>query len=626
MSMNKHTAVVSLEDRPALPASHSGEKPLPRAVEQRLNEAHECIFTAPARAVQIAEQAVAAAREAGEPDVLARTLHNAAIVLRRARRCDLAFALCLEAQPLLERLDDRWRVTSVLLERGLCYLSVAAHERALELFGEAATRFERLGDLAQLGRCYTSMAEAHLLGDDLHKAVDYAVKSLGSLDSATSTPALRRLLRNNEAHLRMLLGQQHEQRGEAALAQQEYLRASGSLPGLDEIDHHIWDPRTAALLDTMIAVHLAAGDVDRAQTAIKHLVRWSRRWNSPVEKGLAWLRLAGFRHKHHSALKAIHCARRAAAHLDRVPLDPDRVTTYLLLADLLEEVGDIKGAYEAHVQAGDIEAQQQREAIAMRAELLALDLEAEQGMSKSEQTLAYAQRLSNVGHMVASINHELSQPMSSIKMLAETTTELLQTEDMEEVHANLRVMHKLSSRLADLANQLAAFPAQAAAEQPEVNLKHVVDEALVMLSSRLAQTPCEITLIGCDIDICAPESQLVRVIANLLNNALDAMHGRDNRRVTIEAGATTQNLTQNANSNEPQNVRITVTDTGPGIAESLLERLFQPFFSTKSAGKGLGLGLALSRDVVREMGGDLTAANGPDGGAVFTIILPAAPR
>jgi C4-dicarboxylate-specific signal transduction histidine kinase len=309
-----------------------------------------------------------------------------------------------------------------------------------------------------------------------------------------------------------------------------------------------------------------------------------------------------------------------------VPLDPDRVTTYLLLADLLEEVGDIKGAYQAHVQAGDIEAQQQREAIAMRAELLALDLEAEQGMSKSEQTLAYAQRLSNVGHMVASINHELSQPMSSIKMLAETTTELLQTEDMEEVHANLRVMHKLSSRLADLANQLAAFPAQAAAEQPEVNLKHVVDEALVMLSSRLAQTPCEITLIGCDIDICAPESQLVRVIANLLNNALDAMHGRDNRRVTIEAGATTQNLTQNANPNEPQNVRITVTDTGPGIAESLLERLFQPFFSTKSAGKGLGLGLALSRDVVREMGGDLTAANGPDGGAVFTIILPAAPR
>jgi C4-dicarboxylate-specific signal transduction histidine kinase len=610
--MNKHTAVVSLEGRPALWPSLPGEKPLPQAVEQRLTEAYECIFSAPEHALEMAQQAVGAAREAGAPEVLARTLHNAAVVLRRARRSDLAFAQCLEAQPLLERLGDRWRVTCVVLERGLCYLSVNEHERALELFGDAASRFESLGDLAQLGRCYTSMAQGHLLGDDLPKAVDYAVKSLGSLDSATSTPQLRRQLRNNEAYLRMLLGQQHEQRGEAALAQQEYLRAGQSLPGLDEIDHRIWDPGIATLLDTAVAVHLAAGNVDRAQEAIKHLMRWSRRWNSPVEKGLAWLRLAGFRHKQQSAVKAIRCARRAAAHLDRVPLEPNRVATYLLLADLLEEAGDIKGAYEAHVQAGDIETQQQREAIAMRAELLALDLEAEQGLSKSEQTLAYAQRLSNVGHMVASINHELSQPMSSIKMLAETTTELLQTEDMEEVHANLRVMHKLSSRLADLANQLAAFPAQSAAEQPLVNLKQAIDEALVMLGSRLAQTPCEVSLIGCDIELCAPESQLVRVIANLMNNALDAMHGRDTRRITIESEA------------DAQRVRVTVTDTGPGIAENLLERLFQPFFSTKSAGKGLGLGLALSRDVVREMGGDLSAANGPDGGAVFTITLPAA--
>jgi C4-dicarboxylate-specific signal transduction histidine kinase len=55
----------------------------------------------------------------------------------------------------------------------------------------------------------------------------------------------------------------------------------------------------------------------------------------------------------------------------------------------------------------------------------------------------------------------------------------------------------------------------------------------------------------------------------------------------------------------------------------VLERLFQPFFSTKAAGRGLGLGLALSRDVVREMGGELLARNAVEGGAVFEVRLPA---
>jgi C4-dicarboxylate-specific signal transduction histidine kinase len=67
-----------------------------------------------------------------------------------------------------------------------------------------------------------------------------------------------------------------------------------------------------------------------------------------------------------------------------------------------------------------------------------------------------------------------------------------------------------------------------------------------------------------------------------------------------------------------------VRDNGQGIPEEALPRLFEPFFTTKPVGAGLGLGLAISEGVTRDFGGVLRARNRPQGGAEFTIELPAA--
>jgi signal transduction histidine kinase len=600
------------EERPPLWPNRVAEKALPADIEQALDDAHRCIYSAREQAVALAEQAVSAARLLNEPNALGRTLLQAADTLRRAERPDRAFVLCLEAQPLLERLDERWRASCVVLLRGNCYLAVGEHERALELITDAAERFTNLDDRAQLGRCYTATARAHLLGGDLQKAVDHATKSLSLLDPGSKHAPVRRQLQNNEAYWRLSLGKQWLEQGQPQQAKREFelaaklVQALGDLPGLHQ------DLHGALYLDTAIGVHIANGNLPDAQQAMKRLASWARRNNSPFEKGLAWLRLADFRVMQNAPHPAIACARRAAVHLAALPLEPLRMTAQLLLARLLEQVGDLKGAYEAHNEASEIEAQQQKQAIAMRAELLTLDLEAEQEVRKTAQTLEYAQRLSNVGHMVASINHELNQPMSSIKMLAETTIELLTLGREEEARDNIQVMYKLSSRLVDLTSKLAAFPAQSVSDNPRVNVRHAVSEALTVLRSRLVKTPCEIVQTLPDVEVCAAEGQLVRVLANLLNNALDAMESSPRRQVLIDA------------SSEHNTLSLRLSDTGPGISETVRERLFQPFFSTKAAGLGLGLGLALSRDVVREMNGELTASNGAEGGAVFCISLPLA--
>ena len=610
--MDKLSAISFMGDRPAMWPNKTAEKALPSDIEQRLVEALRCMFAERETAALLADQAVDAARAQADASVLARTLSQAATVLRHAGRPDRAFILCLEAQPLLERIDDRWRASGLILERGLCYLAVGEHDRALELLTDAAERFGNLDDGAQLGRCCTAMAQAHLLGGDLRQAVDCAVRSQAALEIGATPAPLRTQLKGVEAYLRLLLGHQLAENGGERLSALEHARAVRALPALADIDIDTWDPGGAFALDTVIAVHIATANVASAHVAMKMLARWARRWNSPVEKGLAWLRLADFRLMQRLPGQAIACARRAAAHFERVPLEPNRVAAQLLLARLLEDTGDARGAYEAACEASRIEAQQQKEAVAMRAELLTLDLEAEQDLRKTEQTLAYAQRLSNVGHMVASVNHELNQPMSSIKMLAETTIELLDRGEQHDALESIEMLRRLSARLVDLASTLAAFPARSDSERASVGVRHAVGEAMAMLRSRLAQTSCEIVQDLQDIEVQAAEGQFVRVLANLLNNALDAMQACPAPRIHIAARV------------EQGQAVVQVADGGPGIPESVRERLFQPFFSTKAAGQGLGLGLALSRDVIHEMNGDLRAANGNDGGAVFTITLPLA--
>lgn len=145
-----------------------------------------------------------------------------------------------------------------------------------------------------------------------------------------------------------------------------------------------------------------------------------------------------------------------------------------------------------------------------------------------------------------------------------------------------------------------------------VALRRVVDDALALLQARLAQTPCEVHRLRDDVFVQADEAQVVHVVANLVNNALDALAAQDRRRIDFSCTVGARQVT------------LTLRDNGPGIPEAVHDRLFHPFFSTKAAGQGLGLGLALSRDALRAMGGDLVSRHPAGPGAAFEVMLPRA--
>jgi two-component system, NtrC family, C4-dicarboxylate transport sensor histidine kinase DctB len=104
--------------------------------------------------------------------------------------------------------------------------------------------------------------------------------------------------------------------------------------------------------------------------------------------------------------------------------------------------------------------------------------------------------------------------------------------------------------------------------------------------------------------------QLEQVILNLVRNALDAVAEQDDPRVRISARAAIDR------------VFIVVADNGPGISRDQIGKIFDPFFTTKALGKGLGLGLSISYGIVQDFGGQIHAANRPEGGAELTVELP----
>ena len=102
-----------------------------------------------------------------------------------------------------------------------------------------------------------------------------------------------------------------------------------------------------------------------------------------------------------------------------------------------------------------------------------------------------------------------------------------------------------------------------------------------------------------------------RAVLNIVGNALDAVEGRENGRVTVTAGY------------DPETcyVSVSVSDNGPGIAPELMAQIFNIFASTKGA-RGTGIGLAVSQKIIREHGGDIRVSNSPGAGATFTLEWP----
>jgi signal transduction histidine kinase len=229
-------------------------------------------------------------------------------------------------------------------------------------------------------------------------------------------------------------------------------------------------------------------------------------------------------------------------------------------------------------------------------------------LQRQQRDLLRAEQLSAVGQLAASVAHEVRNPLTSVKLLVEAALRAPRRRALTE--ADLDVIHGEVVRLEQTVQSFLDFARPPAPERHVCDLRDVVTQACDLVRARARQQ-------GVRLDIHAPAAsvtadvdrgQLGTVLVNLLLNALDAMPTGGRLEVGLEAIP-------------GEGVRLRVTDTGPGLPADMAGRLFTPFASTKPTGTGLGL--SICRRIVEEHGGRIGAVNRPEGGACFTIDLPA---
>lgn len=231
----------------------------------------------------------------------------------------------------------------------------------------------------------------------------------------------------------------------------------------------------------------------------------------------------------------------------------------------------------------------------------------------AQDELVHAAKLAVIGQMSAGIAHELNQPLAALHTLSDNTIAYLERGELGEVRENLVFVVEMVQRMATLTTQLKSFARKSSGEARPVAIARAVDNALAILRRRLAADRVEPVIdVAADALVACDQVRLEQVLVNLVANALDAMAGQPARRLEVTGRRV------------GDRVVVTVRDGGPGLGPEARAHLFEPFFTTKASGDGLGLGLAISVGIVHDFGGTLTGADHPQGGAVFTVDLPAA--
>jgi len=230
-----------------------------------------------------------------------------------------------------------------------------------------------------------------------------------------------------------------------------------------------------------------------------------------------------------------------------------------------------------------------------------------------QSELLHVSRLSAMGTMAATLAHELNQPLTAVTNYVETARDLLAApggEDMSTIRDALEDSAKEAMRAGRIVRRLRDFVARGEVEKTVENLPALIKEAahLALVGAReKGIEPCF------DIDPRAPSVlvdrvQIQQVVINLVRNAIEAMADSPVRRLAVSSRFDQSGF-----------VRITVADTGPGVAPDVEGHLFTAFTSTKN--DGMGLGLSICRTIIEANGGRIWMEARSGGGTEFHFTL-----
>ena len=227
--------------------------------------------------------------------------------------------------------------------------------------------------------------------------------------------------------------------------------------------------------------------------------------------------------------------------------------------------------------------------------------------------LAHVARVSSLGELTAALAHELNQPLAAILSNAQAAVRLLDR-DPPETRKTAEVLRDIVAddrRAGAIIKRLRAMIRRETPARLPIDLGQVVQEVIEIMRAELATR--DVTVV-CDFAVDLPavvadRIQIQQVVVNLVTNALQAMEGKAEPRLSVGVHQ----------RNDEWQV-VSVADTGSGIKVFMLDTMFEPFNTSRTG--GLGMGLSISRSIIEAHGGEIMAQNRDADGAMVSFALP----
>jgi C4-dicarboxylate-specific signal transduction histidine kinase len=241
---------------------------------------------------------------------------------------------------------------------------------------------------------------------------------------------------------------------------------------------------------------------------------------------------------------------------------------------------------------------------------------AEESLRILQAELAHVSRVTTLGQLIASLAHEITQPIAAARNNARAALNFLgkNPPDLGEISEALGCVVGDTDRAGDIIDRIRDQVKKAPPRKVNFDLNESINEVLVLARSAITENEVSVQTRLAEglLTVHGDRVQLQQVVLNLILNAVEAMG-------SVEAG--TRELLISTEQGRISGVLLAVRDSGPGIDPAHLERVFDAFYTTKSG--GVGMGLSICRSIIDAHGGRLWAEATEPRGAVFQFTLPA---
>jgi hypothetical protein len=236
-------------------------------------------------------------------------------------------------------------------------------------------------------------------------------------------------------------------------------------------------------------------------------------------------------------------------------------------------------------------------------------------LAASTASLLAAERLASLGTMAAGLGHDMANLTLPIRVRLESLRGAVESDeavaDLDAIGEALAHLSRLSAGM----RLMALDPTRESASTPADDLSAWADETVPMLRASLPRHVRLECMIAPGLGVSIPRHRLAQAVFNLVQNAGEAMAGRQSGTVRIVAEPAVAGGREVA-------VRLRVTDDGPGMTPEVRARCFEPYFSTKVRAISTGMGLGMVRGIIEAAGGTITVDSTPATGTTFCLTLP----